>query len=616
MSKRVRNQFILLVFIIFFTSLILLPSITEFNYEETDEEQHPKYSASLEGAENIIITEALRTANISGFGLFSIEDSISVKNLNNNPITSIFFSIHLNLSDNLIYFEALGNGRNTLLTERSYMIMNDFEMIAIYFDTPLLPQQTKTIICIQQFEDLLEYKQIDENQWITYKGLVYPTLPYRIERNIDSRFFVPFRASGIEGGWGFEQIELFFVQYDFSIISTLIPDPYILPFLENLPLHKNIEITFFHNELTMMELEQVNREIFISPWGIIRVDEELTIKNRGIIVMESIFLKLPHDAKDVYVSDDIGEILGISISDINNPEYKELKINLIANRVRMIPNSSFQFRIRYFLPFENYFSINWVQESIELDIFSTVYDYLGKQQSIEIKIDGCFNIDSITEPPEAIKKADGSTSFFYTFDVVPSIERKIIQFTFTLDLFDMLLRPISFMFLISLIAAVFVLTVKTRKKEDDIPALTRDFIPVNEIREYCALYEEKIASTLEIRQAEEDAKRRKIAKKNYKNILSKNTSKIDDIQKEIIPFKKALLDTSDTFSNIIKKLDVLEAERMSIKDSLNLLETRYKRGRLPSKAAYMKLSDDFKKRRKKIDRTVDKLLQQLRSYLL
>jgi hypothetical protein len=605
MSKRVRNQFILLVFIIFLTSLIFLPNINESNLDESDETQNLEYAASLEGAENIIITKVFRIANISGYGLFSIEDSISVKNLNNNPITSIFVGIHLNLSDHLIYFEAIGNDWNTLLIERSYMIMNDFEMIAIYFDTPLLPQQTKTIKYIQQFKDLLEYKQIDENQWITYKGLVYPTLPYRIERNIDSRFFVPFRASGIEGGWGFEQIELFFVQYDFNIISTFIPDPYILPFLENLPLHKIIEITFFHNELTMMELEQVNREIFISPWGIIRVDEELTIKNLGIIVMESIFLKLPHDAKDVYVSDDIGEILGISISDINDPEYKQLKINLVANRVRMIPNSSFQFRIRYFLPFENYFSINWVQESIELDIFSTAYDYLGKQQSIEIKIDGCFNVDSITEPPEAIKKADGSTSLFYTFDVVPSIERKIIQFTFTLDLFDMLLRPISFMFLISLIAAVFVLTVKTRKREDGI-----------QIREYCALYEEKIASTLEIRQAEEDAKRRKIAKKNYKNILSKNTSKIDDIQKEIIPFKKALLDTSETFSNIIKKLDILEAERMSIKDSLNLLETRYKRGRLPSKAAYMKLSDDFKKRRKKIDRTVDKLLQQLRSYLL
>ena len=111
-------------------------------------------------------------------------------------------------------------------------------------------------------------------------------------------------------------------------------------------------------------------------------------------------------------------------------------------------------------------------------------------------------------------------------------------------------------------------------------------------------------------------RKKKQQKKNYKNILSKNNSKIEEIQKEIIPFKKSLNEVSETFVNIIKKLDVLDAERLSIRDSLNLLESRYKRGRLPSRAVYIKLSDDFKKRRKKIDRTIDKFLQQLRSYLL
>jgi hypothetical protein len=139
---------------------------------------------------------------------------------------------------------------------------------------------------------------------------------------------------------------------------------------------------------------------------------------------------------------------------------------------------------------------------------------------------------------------------------------------------------------------------------------------VSEIREFCALYEEKNALVLEIRLTEEDAKRKKISKKNYKNIFNKNTSKIENIQQEIIPFKKVLTETGEIFEKIMKKLDILEAERISIKDSLNLLESRYKRGRLPSRAAFLKLSDDFKKRRKKIDRSIDKLIQQFRSYLL
>lgn len=83
----------------------------------------------------------------------------------------------------------------------------------------------------------------------------------------------------------------------------------------------------------------------------------------------------------------------------------------------------------------------------------------------------------------------------------------------------------------------------------------------------------------EIRQAEEDAKRKKIVKKKYKNILDKNAAKIEEIQKEITPFKEIILDVGETFNKILKNIDVLDAERTSINDSINLLEMRYKRGR-------------------------------------
>ena len=107
-----------------------------------------------------------------------------------------------------------------------------------------------------------------------------------------------------------------------------------------------------------------------------------------------------------------------------------------------------------------------------------------------------------------------------------------------------------------------------------------------------------------------------MAKKKYKNILNKNNAKIDEIQNEVFPFKKTLIASGEVFENIVKRLDILEAERISVKDSLALLESRYKRGRLPSRAAYLKLSDNFLRRRKKIDRSIDKTIQQLRSYLL
>ncbi|MHA2007743.1 MAG: hypothetical protein ACXABO_08610 [Promethearchaeota archaeon] len=616
MVKRVKILLIFFVFVVIFTNILYLPSNSDDKYPEDNNTQNLQNSASLEGAENILITKINRIANISGYGLFSIEDDITVKNLNNNPINSIFIAVPLNISDKLIFFEAIGEDKNTLLTERSYMIMDDYEMIAIYFSSPILPQQERKITFHQNYKDLLIYRQEGENQYILFRGIVYPLLPYKLEKSIIVKFNLPKGAESIEGGWGFEHHDSYFIQYDFNYISTITTDRYISPFLENMRTARVIDIIFFKNEITKMRVEDINREIFISPWGIIRVVEELTVKNLGSIVVSTISLKLPRYAKEVHISDDIGEILGVSIENLGNLPYKQLTINLLQNRVRLTPGSSFQFKIRYYLPFEKYSSINWLQESIEIDIFTTSYDYLGTQQSIKIKIEGCYNVDSITEPPDSIIKSQGSTTLFFSFNTVSPSESRIIQFTFTIDFFDLLLRPILLVLLISLIASVFIFSTKIRKRDEGTPILKTEFIPINEIREFCALFEDKNASILEIRQAEEDAKRKKIAKKNLKNILSKNTVKIDEIQKEIIPFKKVLIETGEIFDNIVKRLDILEAERISIKDSLNLLESRYKRGRLPSRAAYVKLSDDFKKRRKKIDRTIDKFLQQLRSYLL
>ena len=92
--------------------------------------------------------------------------------------------------------------------------------------------------------------------------------------------------------------------------------------------------------------------------------------------------------------------------------------------------------------------------------------------------------------------------------------------------------------------------------------------------------------------------------------------KIEEVDKEIITFKKIVREINPTFENFINKLEILEAERVSIEDSLNLLEARYRRGRLPSRKAYLSLSENFLRRRKKIDRSIDKNIQQLRSYLL
>ena len=613
MLKREKYIFVLTGFILFLVLFSFMNENSNPNYTTNNQNNTPNTSINLEGTENIIITNVDRKVNISGYGLLVFEDSLMVKNLNNNPISSVFFGIPLDISDKLVFLEASGLDQNTLLIEQSSIVMEGLEMIVAYFNSPLLPQQSRLIKFTHIYKDLINY-QIYDDQVFVIGITVYPLLPYRMETNITSEFSLPKTSENIEAGWGFVNPDRNIILFYYELIGETIREDFISPFLENMGDSSSVVLFFSENSESKLEMKEINREIFISPWGIIKVKEEFSLENLGLIDFYSFSFKIPQLARNVYISDQLGEILGVTYE--NSGNYKNVEIQLLTNRVRLKPNTTFTFKIEYYLPFEHYVSINWFQQSLKIDLLSTNFKYLGRDQTIKIKIDGCYNIESINEAPESIFKSEGATFLIYKSDFVTPLERKILQITFTVDIFNLLLRPIIFILTILLMTIIYVFITKSRKKEVESTLLTREFIPVNEIREFVSLNEEKNALTLEIRQSEDDTKRKKIAKKTYKNILEKNSSKIDEIQKEINPFKKILIDAGETFENIIKRLDLLEAERISVKDSLKLLETRYKRGRLPSRAAYQKLSDDFKKRRRKIDRTIDKLLQQLRSYLL
>jgi len=611
-KKKISAVFAGLIVILIIASFIGLPQgSSQLNQEE---EASLHLSASFEGFENILITDIKHNVNISGYGLVNIEDRLTILNQNSNPITSIFMGIPLKDSDNLIYLLATGSTQNALATERKSIVYGEYELITIYFDSPLFPQQSQVVKIKYTLKEQLFYQFTGVDQEINFTGNLFPYVPYKAEGDIKSTFRMPESSSPLShdevSGMGYPIGNV--ILYD---LAQSIELEHLEPFLVNLGLEKEISIIFSEVQSTKIELEQVNREITISPWGIIKVKEDHIMKNIGVINIYSIPFQVPNDAINIHVSDNLGELLGTTIANAENNK-KEIVINLLYNRAVLNPDSNLRYTIEYNLPFDKHFSMNWFQESIQLNLITTTHEFFVRNQIIKVFIEGCSTINYLSSPPDGIDQVSGSKIIMYASEDISPFEGKVILFTFTLNYFDLLIRPITFILLMTSILSIFVVLVKTRKREGDAALFKAESIPVNEIREFCSLFEEKNALILEIRKAEVEAKRKKMAKKSYKNIVTKNNAKIEQIKQEIIPFSKMLVENSEIFGNIINKLDILDAERVSVDDSINLLDTRYKRGKLPSRAAYQKLSDDFLRRKKKIDRTIDKYIQQLRSYLL
>jgi len=619
-----RRKSLFIVFIGFLSVMIVFSAVQDnfsSNYDQYFSVEDPQLSGTLEGADNLLVVKIIRNTNLSSYGLVNIKDRLTILNNNNNPINSILFGIKIEDSNNLIYFNAFGETQNTLSIERSNEIMGDFEMITIYFDMPLLPSQEITIIVLHSYTNLISYELafIDDEvtQLLVFEGPLFPLLPYRSEGVIRANYLLP-EGSTLDfhkqiGGMG-TLVESTNIIYD---LGANLEISHLDPFLVNLGEHNETYISVTNRFTSKIEIEKIDKDIYISPWGTMKNVEEITIENVGIVEVGLISMKIPTGAINVKVYDDLGEILGVSLIESDEDvSTKDVSILLYQNRVSLTPTSKFKFFLEYYLPSEGYASFNWFQQSISIDLLTTKYEYLIYEQKINVIIEGCGRIDYMSSLPEALHNSGNSKVLVFNIENVSPLVKKDVLLTFTIDLFELLFRPVAFVMIIALLSSIFVLAIKTLKREELVSIFKNDFIPISEIREFCSLYEERNALVLEIRKAESETKRKKLAKKTYKNLLSKNTAKIDQIKDEILPFKKILMETNNTFSNIVKRLDVIDAERTSISDSLNLLEARYKRGKLPSKAAYQKLSGDFFNRQKKLDRTIDKYIQQLRSYIL
>lgn len=609
---------VLLCFLTFIFIISILPMQSEQEVK-TEADLMPQSSSVLDGANEVVISSINREANMSSYGLLSIRDSITLQNNNEFALNYFLIGIHENSSNNLIFFEAKGPNNQNYVVERRYLEMGVYEMILVYLSTPINPDSSSSIKFIHVYKDLLNYSMTQSGQRIRYSGPVFPVFPYTSTGSIKTTFNLASSASGVDTDWGeADSDNSKQIVYDFASLKSELGISNIQPLASNLGENQFITLIVSEQSKTKLEILELNRMIEVSPWGYIKVTDQYLMQNKGYNGITTFDIKIPGASKMVLVSDDLGELIGVSFNPQQNYThlpYRTLSIDLSANRVTLTPQSKAKFTIEYHLIFERFSSINWIFESIEFDALLTNYEFLCRDQTITIDIQGSYIINSVSEDPDKLDNSQDSTILVYNDQNVTPKHEKLLQFTFTVNLFDILLRPIIFILIFAIVASAYVLIIKN-KKDTEGAFITREYVPANEIREFCALYEEKNALYYEIRMAEENAKRKKIAKKQFRNIQSKNSAKIEEINSEITPFKEVLVETNPVFKNIVSKLEILEAERISVEDSMKLLETRYKRGRLPSAAAYRKLMDNFTRREQKINRSIDKLIQHLRSYLL
>ncbi|NMC05258.1 MAG: hypothetical protein GYA24_08610 [Candidatus Lokiarchaeota archaeon] len=549
------------------------------------------------------ITYLARAALVDNYGTFSTQDKITYRNTDPEPVS--YFYICLNESQTTQLYEMTVSG---ISGERFYYTLlgtklSGYNTWQITFPSPVMPDCEIDFVVTRYFDGAITSSVTNATMFATLYHTTFPIVPYHVDivtcavtfpQNTNITSYIP--ASG-------EQTN--------NVIRFSAVDSY--PFSTYL-----LHVAFNHQSSTFCETEKsvITITAGMESWHVSNV---VTITNKGTIDLTTLTFTVPSDAYEITAKDTLSFIQGV-----NNPntdpdvKFKNVTINLLVNRYKVTTGMMFSFTLSFRLPLTTARAMRGdTKNAIFVDIFQIVNNpWHMKDVEARIALPQASSIDFslLNSNPSAVDNKDGVQYLIYRNAGATRFSSKVITVMYEYSSLAMQIRPLEITLVAGLIAMFFIIARKAMLRyAQPVSTIAMD-IPVDSLKDFTEIFEEKVAAYADLDTLNDDFQRRKIKKREYQIKVDDLTRRIKLLDNQVKPSKRKLLEFGGRFKEILEELDLLEAERQSVQDSLITLERRYKDGQIKSRVAYEQLYENYAVRLKKIQGAIDSGLNELKSY--
>jgi len=547
--------------------------------------------------ENINIVYINRKFSIFRNGVVRIIDNYTIRNDGLDPINFVYIGLDDDFYSKLTFFQGQGPSGNTLDLNLIPDVGNGFKQWILYLSNPLSSGMTRNFTIIMEFVDLLS---ISTNKRMNVEFSKYPASPYLI------------------------------LKYDVQIYSpsdTTINNPYtgvdgtppiIAPTEENITAWKNEKLDFYITFTTSTPLQgfvYVIREIDLNQIGYIQVYEKHRVKNIGPIGMDKLSspkFSIPSNAKNIRIYDNFSVL---NFDEKVSGSYNNITISLSPNRYTLGVGESFTYYVEYILPIEDYMTFSGDLVCINIDLLfgnfdSQIYHFVSK-----LILPKGANIISFTGENVVIENYDGKSVIIYDDYSVTYRESVLVSITYNSigAYWYILVHPFLISLIIGIIASAYVV-IKRAIPITKVEIKRRTEVPSSILREFTILYEQKIGILIEMDKMDADFRKRKLRSREYRKLIKTAEKNLAEIDKSLDELKPEFRSAGGRYKEIVDKLEILEGEKTTIKDSLIRLQTRYKLKQIKP-IAYNNIRENYEKRLKKIKSNMEKLVQELRDYI-
>jgi hypothetical protein len=378
------------------------------------------------------------------------------------------------------------------------------------------------------------------------------------------------------------------------------------------------EFLLSSGSLRILNMNELNRQIAISPAGEIAASDTYRITNNSPVSLDSAKISLPADAADIAARDEFGRILTTeTLTNVGNTRV--VNVTFIS---ALTLGQSTHLTAEYTLPSVS--SEHAPTFTLDINLFPD-FNYYVDTATVTFTIpEGARftapQVDSINPSSSLVREVfqetltarrEGVSKVDYT------LSKDVMHIAYDYNPLWLSFRPTVWVWTLTVVGAVVVAVWRRPKTAAPMriaaPKATIGLSP-DQVRDFTEAYNEKTRINSELTVLDERAQKGRIPRRRYKVQRRNLETRLDTISRNIADLKRVFRSAGGVYSDLVRQLDVAEAEFVEVETGIRNSEIRHRRGELPL-VAYKKSLADYQRRKEKAETTINGILLRLREEL-
>jgi len=357
--------------------------------------------------------------------------------------------------------------------------------------------------------------------------------------------------------------------------------------------------------LRVAEIHEIERNIVIDEWKSVDVSEDYYITNVGAEPFDEFEVRLPENASEIRFYDEIGNPLDYMLMSSKENIYS------FSLEASLAQNSSKKFRVLYKVPWEKHVSQEDSHDfTFELKPFDIVYKPV-KKLVVTVSLPPGAKFQGSSFEPQALEKDALREKITFAFYDATPFHNLNINLTYSYPVFWASYYPTVWA---GAAAGVVCLVAFLRRISKPAPApvgVPRVVARPEVFKEFVESYEEKMRIVSELESIERQMRRGRIPRRRYKVRRRTLENRLTALSNDLAVLKEQLRSASPGYADVIRQLEVSEAEFEEAETGIRRVRTRYRRGEI-SRDAYRSLLKEYERRKSEATMAIRGVLLRLK----